>query len=229
MGNSTFARTEIFWLEVFQLGEFFPNWGPLAPGAFLVCHLGSWSLSCLPRDTKARGLETLAYAVRLALPKSWELISTLISMPGSARRLGQRQACWGAVTLGRLPWADLSDRAALSPGCSHCCCAELLLSETVPLISLDSGTLGSVFWKCFGISEVAFLGISSLWAFSEEFLSYLIWSNATSSDKTTFPANWRLGSPGSSTTCAPSALVLRWIRFCCPNSSDSAILWPVRL
>lgn len=130
MGNSTFARTEIFWLEVFQLGEFFPNWGPLAPGAFLVCHLGSWSLSCLPRDTKARGLETLAYAVRLALPKSWESISTLISMPGSARRLGQRQACWGAVTLGRLPWADLSDRAALSPGCSHCCCAELLLSDS---------------------------------------------------------------------------------------------------
>lgn len=51
-------------------------------------------------------------------------------MPGSARRLGQRQPWWGAVTFGRLKWADLSDRAVLSQGCLgassatvlSCCC-----------------------------------------------------------------------------------------------------------
>jgi len=66
-----------------------------------------------------------------------------------------------------------------------------------------------VFWKCFDVFEVTFLGISSLWAFSEEFVSCLIWNKATSSDKTPFPANWRLGLPGSPSTSAPSALVLR--------------------
>lgn len=74
MGNSTSAGPEMFWSEVFQLGEFFPNWGPLTPGALLVCRPGSWSLSCLPRDTKARELQTLAHAGRLPLPNYWKIL-----------------------------------------------------------------------------------------------------------------------------------------------------------
>lgn len=84
----------------------------------------------------------------------------------------------------------------------------LLLPETMSLINHRLGNLGIVFWKCFDVSKVTFLGISSLWAFSKEFVSCLIWTKASSSDKTSFPANWKLGLPGNSAAHAPSVLVL---------------------
>lgn len=105
----------------------------------------------------------------------------------------------------------------------------LLLPETASLISRRLGNLGIAFWKCFDVSEVTFLGISRLWAFSKEFVSCLIWTEATSSDKTSFPANWRLGLPGSSSARAPSALLVWSVRFLCPDSRGSAVPWPVRL
>lgn len=78
-----------------------------------------------------------------------------------------------------------------------------MLPETMSLISKRLGNLGIVFWKCFDVSEVTFLGISVLWAFSKEIVSCLIWPKTRQ----------------NLISCKLEAWLARQLFCSCPNSS----------
>lgn len=237
-GITTSARPEMFWSC--------PIWQVLAklssPGSWST----SWQVSHAPQpprpETPAGGLAlplpTCCAAESENIPGAWTplwFVSGSTRWPSWSGSAGApavpdverwlRAALPGWPSASQLCWSQGVWGPPSAAGCNGhpqiCCYCQRRRRRS----AAGSGT-----WElCFDVSEVTFLGISSLRARSKEFVSCLIWTQATNSEKTSFPADWRLGLPGSSSARAPSALLSWWIGFLCPNSRGSAVPWPVRL